>query len=192
MFEKFKRLKISEIVFIAVISAAMGVAWWGYTFFYDLIEPFLKPFGIENLLTGVWFMGAIFFPYIIRKPGSALLGEVIAAFVQGFIARWGISSLAYGLAQGLPVEIFFLILGYKRWNLGYLCIGGAISALSSFILSFFWYQYFKMNLSYNLIQIGCFIVTGVVLAGILSKLLADGLKKTGVLNQFNIVRDELE
>lgn len=189
---KFQKLKISEIVFIAILSAAMGVLWWGYTFFYDLVEPFLKPFAMENLLSGVWFMGAIFFPYIIRKPGSAFLGEVIAALVQGFIARWGISSLVYGVVQGLPVEIFFLILAYKKWSLPYLCIGGIISALSSYILSFFWYQYFKLNLSFNLIQIGCFIVTGIILAGILSKYLADGLKKTGALNQFNIVRDEIE
>jgi energy-coupling factor transport system permease protein len=188
----FKKLKISEIVFIAVLSSAMGVFWWVYTFFYDFVEPFLKPFALENLMTGVWLMGAIFFPYIIRKPGSAFLGELIAALVQGFIARWGISSLFYGLVQGVPVEIFFILLGYKRWNTPVLCIGGVISAVSSYVLTFFWYQYFKMQPSFILIELACFIVTGLVIAGLLSKILADGLKKTGVLNQFSIVRDEIE
>lgn len=187
-----RNLKISEIVFIAVVSAAMGVFWWGYTFAYDLFKPILKPLAMENLLSGIWLMGAIFFPYIIRKPGSALLGELIAAFVQGFIARWGITSLIWGIAQALPVEIFFLILAYKHWKLKYLCIGAIISAISSFTLSFFWEKQYLLNWKFNLIQLVTFLISAVILAGFLSKWLADGLKKTGALNQFEIVKEDFE
>ncbi len=187
-----KLLNISEIVFITVLSAVMGVIWWFYTFFYDITAPLLKPFMLDNLLTGVWFMGAVFFPYIVRKPGAAILGELIAAVVQGFIARWGISSIAYGLVQGVPVELFFLILGYRRWNLPVLMIAGVISALGSYILSFFWYGYSQLTLQYNIVQIVSFAISGAVLAGVFSKYLADGLKKTGVLNQFKIIRDNFK
>ncbi len=186
-----KKLKISEIVFIAVVSASLGVFWWGYTFFYDLLKPILKPLAMENLLSGIWLMGAIFFPYIIRKPGSALLGEMIAAFIQGFIARWGITSLIWGAAQAIPVEIFFLILAYKKWSLKYLVIAGIISAISSYSLSFVWEKYYYLNWKFNLIQVITFMVSGAILAGVLSKWLADGLKKTGVLNQFEIVKDDI-
>ncbi len=182
----------AEIVFISVLSATLGIIWWGYTIIYDIADPILRPFALENLLTGVWFTGAVFFPYIIRKPGAAILGELIAALVQGFIARWGLSSLAYGLVQGVPVELFFLLLGYKRWSLPVLMIAGAISAIGSYVLSFFWYQYFTMSVPYNLIQISTFIISGAILAGLLSKVAADGLKKTGVLNHFRIVRDTID
>lgn len=186
-----KNLKISELVFIAVVSAAMGVFWWGYTFAYDLMKPIFKPLAMENLFGGIWLMGAIFFPYIIRKPGSALLGELIAAFIQGFIARWGITSLIWGLAQAIPVEIFFLILAYKKWNTKYLIIAGMISAFSSYTLSFFWEKQYLLSLNFNLIQLITFLISGAILAGLFSKWLADELKKTGVLNQFEIVKDDI-
>lgn len=189
-----KKLKISEIVFIAVIAAALGVFWWGYTFFYDLLKPILKPLAMENLLSGIWLMGAIFFPYIIRKPGSALLGEMIAAFIQGFIARWGITSLIWGAAQAIPVELFFLLLAYKYWNWKVLCIAGMISAVSSYFLNYFWegYHLKEIEIYFLVVQFTTFIISGAVLAGLLSKWLADGLKKTGVLNQFEIVKQDID
>jgi energy-coupling factor transport system substrate-specific component len=187
-----KKLKITEIMFIAVISTALGVFWWGYTFFYDLLKPFLKPFAIENLLSGVWLMGAVFIPYIIRKPGSALLGEMIAAFVQGFIARWGIVSIIWGFGQALPVEIFFLLLGYKKWNFMYLVIAGIISAISSFFLSFYWEKWYLLEFRYIAVQFSSFIITGAVLTSFLSYWLANRLKATGVLNQFLIMKDSFE
>lgn len=186
-----RKLKISEIVFIAVVSAAMGVFWWGYTFAYDLFKPLLKPLAMENLLSGIWLMGAIFFPYIIRKPGSALLGELIAAFVQGFIARWGITSLLWGLAQALPVEIFFLLLAYKKWDLKYLIFAAILSASGGYLLTFFWDKNYLLSWNFNFIQLGTAIISGIFLAGWLSKWLADQLKATGVLNQFQIVKDEM-
>ncbi len=187
-----KNLKISEIVFIAVVAAALGVFWWGYTFLYDLFKPILKPLAMEHLLSGIWLMGAIFFPYIIRKPGSALLGEMIAAFVQGFIARWGITSLIWGAAQAIPVEIFFILLAYKKWDRKTLCIAAVISAVSSYTLSFFWDKNYLLSLKYNLIQVITISISAIFLAGLLSKWLADGLKKTGALNQFNIVKEDFE
>lgn len=186
-----KNLKISEIVFIAVVSAAMGVFWWGYTFFYDIFKPLLKPLAMENLLSGIWLMGAVFFPYIIRKPGSALLGELIAAFVQGLIARWGITSLLWGLAQALPVEIFFLLLAYKKWDTKYLIGAGILAASGSFLMTYFWDKNYLLSLNFNLIQYGTYVISGILLAALFSKWLADNLKKTGVLNQFRIVRDEI-
>ncbi|OQX70485.1 MAG: hypothetical protein B6D62_04910 [Candidatus Cloacimonas sp. 4484_275] len=185
-------MKITEVVFIAVVSAALGVFWWGYTFFYDIFKPFLEPLGMKYLLAGIWLMGAIFFPYIIRKPGSAILGEIIAAFIQGFIARWGITSLLWGVVQGVPVEIFFLILGYKKWNVFYLMSAGIISAFFSYLLDYFYYKYGILSVTFNLMQLGGFLLSGALLAGVFSKLLADNLKKTGALNQFEIAKSDFE
>ncbi|MBN2830286.1 MAG: ECF transporter S component [Candidatus Cloacimonetes bacterium] len=187
-----KKLKLSEIIFIAVVSTAMGVFWWGYTFLYDIVSPILKPLAMENLMSGVWLMGAVFFPYIIRKPGSALLGETVAAFVQGFIARWGVVSIIWGFGQSILVELFFLILGYKRWNVAVLMIAAMISAISSYLLSFFYEKWNTLSPMYNLKQVVCFIISGIIFAGISSIFIADRLKKTGILNQFDIVLDDLK
>ena len=185
-------MKITEIVFIAIVSAALGVFWWAYTFVYDVFKPVLEPLGMKYLLAGIWLMGAVFFPYIIRKPGSAILGELVAAFIQGFIARWGITSLLWGIVQGVPVEIFFLFLGYKKWNLVYLLIAGIISAFFSYLLDYFWYKYGVYSLQFNLMQMSGYLISGAVLAGFFSKWLADNLKKTGALNQFEIAKTDFK
>ena len=177
------------MVFIAVLGTLMGVVWWAYTFLNDILAPFLKIFALDGLLGGMWLMGGTFFGYIIRKRGSALLGEVIAAVAQGFISRWGVSSLIYGLIQGLPVELYFLITKYKKWSYLHMIIAGVLSAICSYALTFFWYGYFNMNIIFNIIQIICYTISGVIFPGICAKLLADKLRKANVLNQFNISKD---
>ncbi len=189
--DTMKKLKLSEIIFITVVSTAMGVFWWGYTFIYDIVSPFLKPLGLENLMSGVWLMGAVFFPFIIRKPGSAILGETVAAFVQGFIARWGVTSIIWGFGQSVLVELFFLALGYKRWNRAVLVVAAMISAISSYLLSFIYDKWYTYNLGFNIKQIVCFLIGGAVFAGLFSIFVANRLKKTGILNQFEIVLDDL-
>lgn len=136
-------------------------------------------------------MGAVFFPFIIRKPGSAILGETVAAFVQGFIARWGVVSIVWGFGQSILVELFFLMLGYKRWNIAVLMIAAMISGISSFLLSFVYEKWWTLTVGYNIKQVICFVISGVVFAGIFSMFVANRLKKTGILNQFEIVLDDL-
>jgi len=185
-----KKLKINEIIFICVLSIALGIFWWGYTFFYDIVEPLLQPFGLKYLLSGFWLMGAMFFGYIIRKPGSSLLGELIPAFIQAFIARWGLTSILWGVVQGLPVEIFFLMFAYKRLSAGKMAIAGAMAAFFSYSFDYFYFKYHLLNWQFNLIQLLGFMLSGAVMGGLLAKFTADRLRRTGVLNQFEIVRND--
>ena len=185
------KLTLSEIVFIAIMATAMGVFWWVYSFLYNILTPFLKLILADGLLTGVWLMGAVFFPYIIRKPGSAILGESIAATVECLISQWGVGAIVYGVAQSIPVELFFLALRYRKWNTSTILIAGLISSSAGYILSIFWYQFYELGFGYNIIQLVIHAISGMILAGWLSKVMADKLVKTGVLNHFNIVRDTL-
>lgn len=184
-----KKITISELVFITTLSTVMGVCWWAYTFIYDILAPFLKASGLDGLLTGVWLMGGLFFPYIIRKPGSALLGEAIASIIEGLISQWGLGAILYGALQGLPVELLFLILRYRRFNIQTMSIAGLISGIVGCSLSIILYQYYLLGWSYCILQLVSSALSGAVLGGVLSKYLADRLVKTGVLNQFNIVKD---
>ncbi|MFN7094983.1 MAG: ECF transporter S component, partial [Burkholderiales bacterium] len=182
-----KALTLSEIIFITMLASAMGVIWSAYSLVYDIIAPVLKIFAVDGLLNGIWLIGGIFFPYIIRKPGSAFLGEAIAAIIESVISQWGIGAIVYGILQGIPVELFFLCLGYRNWSTKVMLSAGLISAIASFGLSVVWYQYYKLGINYNLIQLLANAISGIFLAGLTAKMLADNLAKTGVLNQFRIV-----
>lgn len=69
-----------------------------------------------------------------------------------------------------------------------MCFAGFISGILSCLMSIYIYQYYKLGFIYCMIQLSSSAISGIVLAGVLSKILADRLAKTGVLNQFNIVR----
>lgn len=188
---KYKKITISELVFIAILSVAMGIFWWAYTFLYDILSSFLRAFAAEGLLTGVWYMGGLFFPYIIRKPGSALLGEVIAAVVEGIFSHWGLAgSFLYGCIQGAPAELLFLLLSYRVWTTKIMCLGGLLAGLAPGLASIYFYQYYKFGISYCIIQVVCSGISGMFFAGFLSKVLADKMARTGVFNQFNIVNTQ--
>lgn len=182
-------LTLSEIVFIAIMATAMGIAWWAYSLFYNIISPLFKTFGITGLLDGFWHMGGIFFAIIIRKPGSALLGEMMAAGVEGFISQWGVSALVSGFSQGLPVELFFLLLGYKNWSYTSCALAGAFSALGGYLVTYFLYDYSQFSIMFNLINLSCSMISGAILGGIFAKIIAIKLARAGVLNQFAITRN---
>lgn len=188
----FQNLSISEIMFIAILSAAMGIFWCGYTFLYNLLAPLLKPVGMDGLLSGVWLMGGVFFPYIIRKPGSAILGEGIASIVEAIVSQWGFGAIIYGIIQGVPLELFFLLLRYKKWNNLTLCSAGLIAGLFSSVTSLFLYQYYTFGIKYSMLYIFFSCISAILFAGLGSRVLADKLCLTGVLNNFKIVRDRIK
>lgn len=137
----FKNYSLFEIVFIGVLSVAIGVSYWGWTFVYEITKPFLKLVGLNYLTSGFWLFIGIFIPLIIRRPGAAILASVIAAGVEGFITHWGIVALLWGLIQGLGAELVFFSTSYKKWTTPVLIMAGISSASLSYLLDFFYYDY---------------------------------------------------
>ena len=186
----FKSITIFEIVLTLVLAVAFGVAFWGWTFVYELAKPFLKVFGLKYLAAGFWILASVFIPYIIRKPGVGILASVMAAFVQGFLTHWGLMSMVWGLVQGLGAELIFLLFFYRKWNLSVLMIAAGMSALCSYTLDYFIYDYGALNLGFNFLQLSSFIVSSVFFAGVLSYLLGARLMRLGILDQFLIAKDK--
>ncbi len=184
------KLTFHEIVFICIIATALGIAWWGYSFIYNILAPLLKPFALNGLLEGFWQLAGIFFALIIRKPGSALIGSIIAATIEGIISQWGLSAIVSGICQGLPVELLFLLIGYKNFNYLICAIAGGLSAIGGYLVTYFWYGYNQFSLIFNLIHLSTNVISAIFLAGILARILALKLAQTGVLNQFLIIHDD--
>lgn len=183
------KLNLNEIVFICVMSVAIGVFWWAYSLLYNIISPPLKIFGLNGLIEGFWQFGGVFFAYIIRKHGSAVLGETLASAIEGIISQWGLSAVVSGLSQGLPVEMVFFLFRYKIQNYWLTALAGASAALGGYIVSYYWYGYNHLSLLFNITNLACNLISGAVLGGILAKYCADKLAHNGVLNQFRICHD---
>lgn len=185
----FKNYSLFEIVFIGVLSVAIGVSYWGWTFVYEITKPFLKLVGLNYLTSGFWLFIGIFIPLIIRRPGAAILASVIAAGVEGFITHWGIVALLWGLIQGLGAELVFFSTSYKKWTTPVLIMAGISSASLSYLLDFFYYDYQSLKSTLILTQYLSYIISAVVFAVLLSLIIIKRLTKIQILNRFLIAKE---
>ena len=187
--ELFKSITIFEIVLTAVVAAALGVSFWGWTFIYEIAKPVLKVSGLSYLVAGFWIFASVFLSQIVRKPGIALIASVIAAFVESLLTHWGIMSVLWGVVQGLGAEVVFLIFLYRKWDLKVLILASASSAIFSYALDFSLYDYKNLSLEFNLVQLISFIISSIFLAGVLSYLISKRLLRLGLLDQFLIAKN---
>lgn len=176
-----KGLKLTDILITIVIAAVFGVIYRVWGPMYDI----LKPFGLhaEQLSYGMWFMAATFAFLVIRKPGVALLAEVAAATIEAlFGGSWGVSTLVYGLLQGLGAELVFALFLYRRANVGVTILASFASAAFSLVVDNY-YGYIDQLTFWNYcLFIGLRLVGSALIAGVFAYYLAGALARTGVLS----------
>jgi energy-coupling factor transport system substrate-specific component len=181
------RWRVVDIVIAAVLAVACGVAFWGWDTGYVLPNAALHAFlpGFEGLLNGVWILAAVLVPLVVRKPGAAVFAEIVAAAVEALLgSQWGGGvALLYGLIQGLGAELVFAIFLYRKWNLTTALIAGAASAIGESLLDIALYNA-GQGIAFKVIYIASSMVSGAVIAGLLSWLLVRSLARTGALSRF--------
>lgn len=121
---------------------------------------------------------------MIRKPGAALYGEMVAATVSALVGnQWGVLTLESGLVQGLAAELVFAVFLYRSWNLPVAVLSGAAAGLALAINDLIlWYP--GSAATFSAIYVVSAIVSGALIAGALSWFVVRGLAKTGALSRF--------
>lgn len=184
--------RVIDIVTAAVLGIAVGVVFWvwniiGYAGFTAL-DTFTPGFG--GLVVGIWLLGGVLGGLIIRKPGAAVLVEVIAALTSAVLGnQWGITTLYSGLAQGLGSELVFAAFAYRRFTLPVAVLSGIGAAVGAVILELFTSANLARSLEFNLIYAGCAMLSGALLAGVLGFFVVRALAGTGVLDRFGPGRE---
>ena len=194
-----------DIITIAFLGAALGVAFWGWGVFYEGPLTALKigyaP--LMGLFVGPWFLAGVVGGLGVRRPGAALFCEVVAALVSMLPGtEWGATVLVSGILQGLGAELAFAIFGYSAFGAAAAALAGVLSAplewafevvqfpaswadlpvLSAFAGGGGWYA--EWVLRDKLVYLGAMAVSGAVLAGLLGWLLVRALARAGALSAF--------
>lgn len=171
---------LRDLIVLTLTAAALGVLWWGWTFLYEVVKGPLRALhpALSYLAVGFWFSGGTVIPALIRKPGAAFGGEVVAAFVQGLITQWGWTSLLWGAVQGTGSELAFALGGYKRWSLPFFLLSGALAGLFSWVLDFFYENYSQLSPEVWAVQLGAVVLSGLVFAGFLGWALERALRRS--------------
>lgn len=190
--ERKRAWSTREIVVASVLAVAGGILFWGWGLLWSAaIGPFV-PFPFSYLLVGTWMLGGIIVPYVIRKPGAALLGELVAAFVSMLPGnQWGLATMLSGLVQGIGAELVFAGGRWRHYSTPVLMLAGAVAGVCSIAFDSVYYGYWQMYSTGSILAAAVFVaVSGAVLGGLLSKVLADSLARTGVFGGLALGREQ--
>jgi energy-coupling factor transport system substrate-specific component len=173
-----------DLMTAALIGVSMGIVFWGWNLTYEFISaPFTAALApLVGLLGGTWLLAGVLGGLIVRRPGAALLAELVAAAVSALLGnQWGWTTLYSGLLQGLGVELVLLVFAYRRFGLGVAMLAGAMAA--AFETAYEWNMYWTdWNTDWKLIYLGCFMLSGAVIAGIGGWLITRALARTGAID----------
>jgi energy-coupling factor transport system substrate-specific component len=181
------RWRVVDIIVAAVVGVAFGVVFYGWDLIYTVpTKPLelLLP-GSQALLYGVWLIPGVLGGLIVRKPGAALFTEVVAATLEALLgAQWGgFQTILQGIVQGLGAEVVFAILLYSSWRLWSAILAGAASGASMAINDFI-NSYAGASIAFKTAYGISAVISGAIIAGLLSWLLVRALARTGALSRF--------
>lgn len=182
-----------DIVLMAMLATANGAM----TFYLSVVNKMLNNFGgpiATSTIVGLYMIYGLLAYYIIRKPGTAVITYSIGALVQSFIGS------AYGLASIIVAALCYMVVleglcwitRYKRWNLTFMLIAGAALVPLWFVFAAQMFGYTAWGWPVLISAFVTRVISGAVLCGWLTKVLGDGLIRTGLLKRYRSSEQPLE
>lgn len=180
------RWRVLDIVVASVLAVAAGLV---FVLWNVASNPLGAPLtallpGLQALLGGGWLFAGVLVALVIRKPGAALYGELVAATVSALVGnQWGVLTLESGLVQGAAAELVFAVFLYRRFTLPVAVLAGAAAGLAMAVNDLIlWYPGSALPFAVTYTVAG--VVSGAVLAGALSWFVVRALARTGALARF--------
>ena len=180
---------LREILIVAVLGAAFGVLYLAWVQIWLITQAIFGPVTMDVVM-GFWFIVSIIAAKIIRKPGAALLSELLTAVVQILLGSpAGLLLLVTGLVQGAGAEAVFAATRWRNYRLPVLIAAGIGAAVFSFVYTWIRFDYGALapGLLVAMFVLRC--LSGALLGGLAGHLIAEALYRTGVLSGLAMDRD---
>ncbi|WP_026556152.1 ECF transporter S component [Arthrobacter sp. 35W] len=175
--------RVVDIVVASVLAVAVGVIFWLWSQGYGIIAAITTAFPpLGGLYGGGWLIAGVIGGLVIRKPGAALYCELVAAVVEALLGtHFGFTVLISGLVQGLGAELAFAVFRYKKFSLPVALLSGALAGLAMGLNDNIGYNA-EWEFGFKAVYVLFAIISGMVIAGLLSWLAVRGLARTGALS----------
>jgi energy-coupling factor transport system substrate-specific component len=175
-----------DLITCAMLGAAFGVGFWVWGFVYNGVEPAFKAVPpLTGLLSGPWLLAGVVCGVVIRRPGAALFGEVVAAVVEMALgSSWAWLGVLSGALQGAGIELVFAIFLYRRFGPAVAGAAAALGAAFEVLLFERWEYYPGYSAGWILAYLLMFTVSAVAVAGVGGYLLTRALGRVGALAPF--------
>jgi energy-coupling factor transport system permease protein len=180
-----RRWRTVDIVVASVVAVAGGVVFWAWDQLWTTTSGAFSVFPPAHaVMYGVWLAPGVAGALIIRKPGAALYTELVASVVEALLgSAWGLSVIAYGVAQGMAPELVFAAFAYRSWRLPVSVLAGAAAGAAAAILDLVYY-YGAWRSDWKLTYVLVVMASSAVIAGGGALALVRALARTGVLQPF--------
>lgn len=184
-------LQLRDIVLMVMLGVVFGFLYWALVQAWNALAVAMGPAGdlSQHVLFGGWLLVAPIAVAIIRRPGVGVIAEVIAAVLEVVFLGSAVGPilLVAALLQGVGSELPFALTRYRRYGWGVYAVSGLLGATLVFFFTGLRLGWFGQDIL--LLRLAMQALSGIVLGGLLAKVIVDALRRTGVLDQFAIVRD---
>ncbi|GAB2992307.1 ECF transporter S component [Actinotalea caeni] len=175
---------------VVVLGVTFGFLYWVLVQAWVGLSVLAGPFGdlTQHVLLGGWLLVAPLAVAITRRPGSGVVAEVMASVVEVVFlgSPVGPMLLVAALLQGAGSELPFALTRYRRFTWGVYALSGALGAFLVFWFTAVRAGWFGSDLL--LLRLGLQVASGLLLGGLLARVLVQVLRRTGVLDSFAIAR----
>ncbi|MEX0409494.1 ECF transporter S component [Aquibium sp. LZ166] len=179
---------LREILIVTVLGAVFGVLYLAWVQVWLVAQAIFGAITMDVVM-GFWFIVSIIAAAIIRKPGAALLSEVLAAVVQILLGSpAGLLLLLTGLVQGAGAEAVFAATRWRDYRLRVLVMAGVGAAVFSFVYTWIRFDYGSLQPGLLIAMFGLRCLSGALLGGLAGHLVTEALYRTGVLSGLGIDR----
>ncbi len=184
-----------DLVTTAILGVALGVAFWGWDLLlYPAVSALLNTAfpPLASLTLGVWVLPAVVGGFVVRRPGAALLCEIVAATVEALLGnQWGLNVMISGALQVLGVEIILAVFLWRGFRLGVAVLAGVLSAILELCCWEWWVYQGEYTVSMKLVALGCAVISCSAISGLGGWGLVRAMAATGALNAFPAGREHL-
>ncbi len=175
---------------MVVMGVVFGFVYWALVQAWNGLAILMGPAGdlAQHFLAGGWLIVAPIVIAIVRRPLAGLVAEVLASVVEVVFlgSPVGPSLLIAAAIQGFGSELPFFLTRYRRFGWGVFALSGLLGAGLVFVYAAFSSGWYGQDIIW--LRLVIHLVSGVVLGGLLARVVVDRLARTGVVDNFAIGR----
>lgn len=184
---------LKDLVLLVALGVIFGFLYWVLVQAWTGLSIAMGPAGdfAQHFLTGGWLLVAPLAVAIVRRPFAGIIAEVLASVIEVVFLGSAVGPILFIAAgiQGFGSELPFALRRYRSFGWGTYALSGLLGAGLVFFYSAFRFGWYGQDLF--TIRLVIQLASGVLLGGLLAKVIVDALARTGVVDNFAIGRDQL-
>ena len=187
--------KLKDALMIAICAVLFGILLLGATDAGGILYGILAPAGMGSLgyepFYGIYFMPAAFCIYIMRKPRTGMIAEILAAIIETLLGNFfGPIVILSGVVQGIGIELPIALKKYRDFGRPVMITSAVVCSVLTLIYNCFVSGYKMIALPILGVMLVVRIISAVFFCGILTPILGDRLSKAGVLRGYAICDED--